>query len=100
MAVAKAEQAIEPKLDVAQAANAAARYFKTLYPNVQKFSLEEVDRTEDEKFWLITLSFEVKNGGGKNLVSPFAPPATKYKVFKVDVETGRVMSMKIRTVES
>ena len=87
-------------IDVRAAANAAAAYFKELYPNVTAFSLEEVELAEDGGHWLITLSFEIQPTSGLgNAVSRFQPPKTKYKVFKVHARTGRVVAMKIRKLE-
>jgi len=94
----------KPKVDARVAANAAAAYFKELYPSVTAFSLEEVELSEDGGHWLITLSFEVPptRGLGQglgNVLIPFQPPRTKFKVFKVDAKAGRVVAMKIRKLE-
>ena len=83
--------------DVRQAAGAAGRYFQALYPNVNFYSLEEVELSEDEKYWIITLSFDW--GSKTSVLGAIQPPKTKYKVFKVDVKTGKVVSMKIRNLE-
>ncbi|HZV34915.1 MAG TPA: hypothetical protein VFB72_10115 [Verrucomicrobiae bacterium] len=90
----------KPKVDVRQAANAAADYFKMLFPNVGKFSLEEVELSDDEHFWWITLGFETHDrdfrpNWAKNLEELYGKPRTKYKRFKVDSRTGRVVAMKI-----
>ena len=88
------------KIDARLAANSAAAYFKELYSNVTAFSLEEVELAEDGNHWLITLSFDVPvTRGSSNLVLPFQPPRTKFKVFKVDAKTGKVVAMKIRKLE-
>jgi hypothetical protein len=90
----------KPKVDARAAANAAATYFKELYPTVTAFSLEEVELSEDGANWLITLSFEIpvspRQGG---ILAQFQPPKTKFKVFKVDTKTGKVIGMKIRKLE-
>jgi hypothetical protein len=86
------------KVDARAAANAAAAYFKDLYPNVTAFSLEEVELSEDGTHWLITLSFEIPPTQSLSRL-PFQPPKTKFKVFKVDAKTGRVIAMKIRKLE-
>ena len=88
------------KIDARAAANAAAAYFKELYPSVRAFSLEEVELSEDGNLWLITLSFEIPPTQSlSNVINPFQPPRTKFKVFKVDAKTGRVIAMKIRKLE-
>lgn len=89
-----------PKVDVRAAASAAAAYFKELYPNIAACNLEEVELSEDGTHWLITLSFETSPTQSLgNVLNPFQPPKTKFKLFKVDARTGRVMAMKIRKLE-
>jgi hypothetical protein len=88
------------RIDARQAASAAAAYFKELYPNVVSFSLEEVELSEDGSHWLITLSFEIPaNPRLGGVLVQFQPPKTKFKVFKVDAKTGKVVAMKIRKLE-
>ncbi len=87
-------------IDVKQAAQSATVFFNELYRDqiATNVLLEEVELIEDGKFWLITLSFEL-------------PPPTfalgplsvrgerQYKTFKVDAQSGQVLSMKIRELE-
>ena len=89
------------KVDARGAARAAAEYFRELYPTTRAFSLEEVDLSEDGKHWLVTLSFEIPADSrtSNNVALLFGPPKTNYKVFKVNVRTGDVVSMKIRKFE-
>jgi len=87
------------RIDARQAASAAAAYFKELYPTVISFSLEEVELSEDGSHWLITLSFDINTNPGLGALMAFQPPKTKFKVFKVDAKTGRVIAMKIRKLE-
>lgn len=90
----------KPKVDARVAASAAAAYFKELYPNVTAFSLEEVELSEDGTHWMITLSFDIPaNPRLGSVLAQFQPPKTKFKVFKVDAKTGRVIAMKIRKLE-
>ncbi|HEX3799917.1 MAG TPA: hypothetical protein VH413_14580 [Verrucomicrobiae bacterium] len=94
-------------LDVRQAAKSAMEYSQALFPTAINFSLEEAELSEDEKYWLITLGFETPNGKPKvaksnhiNLESLLlGGPKAKYKIFKVDATTGKVVSMKIRAME-
>ena len=105
MATVKAEREKIKRVDVRQAAKSAIEYFQLLFPEASDFSLEEVELSEDEKYWLITLGFEVAKT--KNPISLYKdslqgllnPPKTKYKLFKVDVRTGEVQGMKIRSLE-
>lgn len=85
-------------IDVKQAAQSASNFIVGLYSNetISDVMLEEVELSEDGKLWLITLSF-------------FTPPSSphiflnnrvkQYKIFKVDTDTGEVLSMKIRELQ-
>jgi hypothetical protein len=70
-----------------EAANAAAQYATELLGAPHHFSLEEVELSEDGKFWFVTL-------GMQDVGAPFSPKT--YKVFKVNSRTGEVLSMKMR----
>ena len=103
--------AIEAKspIDVAQAANAAIQYAQKLFPTAHEFTLEEVELSEDQKFWMITLGYARK----KLLPEPELHPLfalqgsvlpkqkydIAYKVFRVNAETGEVVAMKMRPEE-
>lgn len=77
---------------------------------VYDLALEEIELTEDDKFWLVTLGFSVedtvpisKGGAGMNLLSPIMNPSPakytrKYKIFKIDANTGKFQAMKIREI--
>ncbi len=81
-------------ISVKEAAEKAGEYFTDLYHDqFANVLLEEVERSDG--YWLITLGYD-------------RPPALPqfvrkgpraFKVFKVDGETGEVISMKIREVE-
>jgi hypothetical protein len=77
-------------VDVKEAAKTASDYLAGLYSldAWDDLRLEEVELTEDEKYWLITLSYQ-----DKKMI-----PRRQYKIFKINAETGKVQSMKIRTV--
>lgn len=78
-------------IDVKQAVEQAVRYMADLpgMGAVYGVQLEEVELSEDEAEWIITLSYTEAPG------SPFI----KYKIFRIEANTGRVRSMKIRTVK-
>jgi len=99
MATTRTAPAPATRIDVRSATSAAARYFQQLYPNVSDFSLEEVELSEDENYWLITLSFDVAWKAVVGLSLQLSPPRSKFKVFKVHVRTGEVVSMKNRKLE-
>jgi hypothetical protein len=84
--VGKKKPAETSRISAKQAANSARAYMKSLVPVAADVSVEEAELSEDERFWLITLGYEF---------APFGGPK-EYKVFKVDAQSGEVLSMKIR----
>ncbi len=91
----------EVKEAVSAAAAAAQKFFAD--KKLIDMQLEEVEMSDDQGFWLITLGFLVPD------LTPLSGIETmihmgedkylrKYKVFKVDANTGKVVSMKIREV--
>lgn len=94
-------------LDVKEATQVALSYFEDLYGE-NAFSnvlLEEVERDEDgTPYWFITIGFTDENAkrtekSGLDVISPATSPR-RYKRFKIDAETGDVVSMKIRSIEN
>ena len=83
-----------PMINVKEAAQKAAEYFTDLYHDqFTNVLVEEVELTGG--YWLITLGYDRPPAvPGFSLKGPRA-----FKVFKVDGETGEVISMKIREVE-
>ncbi len=82
-------------LSVKDAAAKAAEYFNDLYGSqFGNVLIEEVEQQleRDGTYWYITLGYDVPSVlfqfGGK--------PPRAYKVFKINAETGDVLSMKIR----
>jgi hypothetical protein len=78
-------------VDGKQAVVKAMEYVKGVYETSQvgDLMLEEVERSEDGKHWYVTLGFSPRQAGG-------SPAERSYKVVKIVVETGDVLSMKIR----
>jgi hypothetical protein len=97
-------------IEVKQAVSTAIDSLKNFYGEPQDLLLEEVYRSEDGKYWLITLGFSVPgpsiqmpNIPGNPLLSistALNPTRRLYKVFQVDAETGKFVSMKIREAEA
>ncbi len=101
-------------ISIKEAVQQAADFCQQLFPKAQDIILEEVERDDYEKFWLITLSFltpAAKQGGIElpdqeeqyNLPPmrySFTRKERQYKILKVDAETGEVISMKIRELQS
>ena len=76
-------------MDVKEAVKRACDYLVGLNESVTLTELEEVEKTEDGGYWLITLSYLPRGQ------LPFSEKR-KYKIFKVNAESGEVLSMKIR----
>jgi hypothetical protein len=80
-------------VDGKQAVGKAMEYVRAVYDasQVTDLMLEEVERSEDGKHWHVTLGFTPQG--------PASGGATferTTKVVKIVVETGEVLSMKIR----
>lgn len=79
-------------IDVKSAVTAAMRFLTDLDPEAAPARLEEVERTEDDQLWLITLSYQ--------RIEELMTRRRVYKLFRVAAATGAVLSMKIREVAS
>ncbi len=82
-------------IDVKQAAQIAANYFSDLNPGkFQNLALEEIELTDDEENWLVTLGY---NPPSTNIFVN-GPVAREYKVIRIDAKDGKVVSMKIKKI--
>ena len=84
------------KIDAKQAAQSASKYFTDLTDYTEGVTIEEVEINEDGDYWLITLGYLIHDSTPMNVLS--GQETIKYKVLQVDVNTGEVVSMKIRTI--
>lgn len=86
------------RIDVRAAVFASKNYLQSLQGlleyQIKDLRLEEVEFSEDRKYWLITLGFIANTTGEEE--SFLLKKERDYKVFKVNAETGEVESMKIR----
>ncbi len=80
-------------VDGKQAVTIAMEYAKAVYEPTQMVDLllEEIERSEDDKLWLVTLSFTPQG-----TPSGSRPPERIFKTLKILSETGEILSMKIR----
>lgn len=91
-------------VDIKWSVDRALEFFKSVYPVPHNGVLvEEVEVSDDGKYWLITLGYDVAvTSEGKALhgiASVFEQKARReYKIFKIDRETGEVKAMNIRKV--
>ena len=84
-------------IDVTEATNKAKTYLNSFFPEAEKVQLEEVELTNDKTHWLITLSYEgVANSVASSLL---VGKSLRYKIFKLEAESGEVISMKIRDIK-
>ena len=79
-------------IDVATAVENANAYLKKFYPDIKNVLLEEAELDETSNQWLITLSFPDLG----DMSFAIYQPQRKYKVFKIDAESGIVRAMKIK----
>jgi hypothetical protein len=93
-------------VDVKLAVARAMDYLKEMY-QTEEFKdilLEEVDRSEDDKSWNVTIGFtrrqESTSGGPMaTLIGQSEEFKREYKVFQIDAETGQLRSMRSRKGE-
>ncbi len=84
-------------IDVKEAVKNAILYFEELYQgDYSNLALEEVEFSDDEKHWFITLGFTPPTTG----IAQMAGTVQKreYKSLTINSESGSIISMKIRTV--
>ncbi len=69
----------------------AQGFLKELVPNAERIAVEEIELSDDERWWNITLSFF------EGVPTPFSE--RKLKLFEVSAATGQIKAMKIRTMK-
>jgi hypothetical protein len=69
-------------------------YLQSFYPNTKKIQVEEMVLSDDKKFWDITMSYETDEPQSGSFLA--TEKSRKYKVFRIDSESGEVLSMKVR----
>lgn len=94
------------RINVRSAVSATKNYLTSmidLLGAIQDIRLEEVELSQDKKFWLITLGYNRKKDialplevDANDLSPEFVGIERDYKIFTVNAETGEVESMKIR----
>lgn len=96
------------QIDIHRAVNVALRFFSKAFSGqpIKNAELEEIDRSEDGKFWLVTVGYDLPISDDLNAVreklrrlgAGLKPrPVRKYRVVKVDAATGQPVNVKIRT---
>ncbi len=83
-------------IDIKDAVTTARENFDKLYQGgaLGEVLLEEAELSEDEKFWLVTFSFDWQPNSG---TASLGPGDRRYKVLRIDAQEGRMISMKTTT---
>jgi len=89
------------KIDVMKATQIAMLYFRKLYrTGLMRVRIEEAEMTKDEKYWLITIGYDIPGTSGASIADSLAGkrplPLREYKEIQVDATTGEVKYMRIR----
>ena len=94
-------------IDAKSAVESARAYIRSIQDALnnplENLRLEEIELSEDQQHWLITLGYDnpdkPQNISNMSLISPhLARLAREYKIFQIGAEDGTVKSMKIRQV--
>lgn len=95
-----------PGINVKTAVTAANNYLQEMKDLIaikfENLRLEEVELSENQGKWLITLGFDVpvKTSSLADLMANAnSTYQREYKIFEVDAVTGEVKSMKIRSLK-
>lgn len=81
-------------MEAKEAAQIAAKYFRDLRGYEGPLVVEEVEIDDETNCWLITLGYKEASD------EVFSVQQKRvYKIFKVDAEEGKVLSMKMRDLE-
>ncbi len=86
---------IDAKLAVQQAMQAMGELYQA--EQTPQLTLEEIELSQDERYWRVTLSFAraaTRKSAIEAMTGQEGVPI--YKVLEIDVETGHVHSMKSR----
>ena len=90
-----------PKLDVRTAIANAIKSFGEFYPELaaSNVTLEEVEEDAEAGCWLITLGYDATRKLSAHQKVFQCEHYRAYKVFRIDRTNGKVVSMKIRSID-
>ena len=102
----RVQEEVVSEIDVKQAVQRAKDFAVDLYRNekISRLGLEAIERTEDGKYWLVTLGFSRLWSRSKSRKHPLdevlrnvrePQSGREYKVFKVDAQSGSVLGMEM-----
>lgn len=89
-------------IDVKQAIAKALEYLKNIYEITPDLMLEEVELSQDQKYWFITFGFAVERTPAPNelLQGLFRKSVRTYKIVQLDAHSGEFVAMKIREAQA
>jgi hypothetical protein len=93
--IAMADERQSP-MKVSQAVEVSARYLTEIYPGIKEVRVEEVELSDDDQFWMITLGFLFPATDADRGLLNILPPRRVYRIFKIDRNSGEIRSMKMR----
>ena len=105
----KTQENVVTEIDVKTAVQRAKDFAATIFEpeKISKLGLEAVERSEDGRFWLVTLGFIRPHlFSVPRKTRPFSPldeilprpapkPEREYKVFRVDTHSGEVVGVRL-----
>ncbi len=96
----------EKMIDVKEAIKSARSYLTEIYSSAEYSGLllEEIETSDDEKYWFITFSFYVKDSApglgmftsASQVISGLGDYKRVYKVITIDRRDGKCLAIKIR----
>ena len=83
-------------LAVKEAVEKARTYLPELFPEAENESLrlEGVERSDDERFWVVTFSFLEAPAAGKSSEIPQFPSLRSYKTVRLKADGGELMGIR------
>jgi hypothetical protein len=98
----QAQESSAPEIDIKEAVQRAKDFAGTLFDpeNIEALGLEAVERSDDRRFWQVTLGFTRPNlqrrgRGGSLIVRHESQIGREYKVFRVNARSGEVVAVTI-----
>jgi hypothetical protein len=103
------QEAVVAEIDIKEAVRRAKEFAATLFEpeKISKLGLEAVERSEDGRYWLVTLGFARPHlFSVPRKTRPISPldeilprpkpkPEREYKVFRVDTQSGEVVGVRL-----
>lgn len=86
------------KITAQEAARKAIDYYQEVANDHSQPNVEEIEISDDKKHWLITLG--IVKSAHDAVSAMYGKVETTYKVFKIDSQSGDVLSMKIRETKN